>query len=34
MIAEVNPALDCPDGTYYQLPPEQWASSPLTTCRS
>jgi hypothetical protein len=34
VFAEVNPDLDCPDNTYYQLPFEEWAASPLTTCRS
>jgi hypothetical protein len=34
VFAEVNPALDCPDGTYYRLPPEEWATHPLNVCRS
>jgi hypothetical protein len=34
VFAEVNPELDCPDNTYYQLPFEEWVNSPLTTCRS
>jgi hypothetical protein len=34
VFAEVNPALACSDGTYYELPPEQWAANPLNTCRS
>jgi hypothetical protein len=34
VFAEVNPALDCPDGTYYQLPPDEWAANPLNVCRS
>jgi hypothetical protein len=33
-FAEVNPALDCPDGTYYRLPPEEWAAHPVNVCRS
>ena len=33
IFAEVNPELACPDGTYYQLPVEEWAASPLTTCK-
>jgi hypothetical protein len=33
-FAEVNPALDCPDGTYYRLPPEEWAAHPMNVCRS
>ena len=33
VFAEVNPELRCGDGTYYQLPVEEWAGSPLTTCR-
>jgi hypothetical protein len=32
-FAEVNPDLDCPDDTYYQLPPDEWAAHPLSTCR-
>jgi len=34
VFAEVNPALDCPDGTYYRLPAEEWAAHPLNVCRS
>jgi hypothetical protein len=34
VFAEVNPELMCPDGTYYQLPVDEWATSPLTTCRT
>lgn len=34
VFAEVNPALDCADGTYYQLPVEEWAAHPLSTCRA
>lgn len=33
-FAEVNPALRCPDGTYYMLPVEEWASHPRNVCRS
>jgi hypothetical protein len=33
-FAEVNPALKCSDGTYYQLPPDEWAANPLNVCRS
>jgi hypothetical protein len=33
-FAEVNPALDCADGTYYRLPPEQWASNLMNICRA
>jgi hypothetical protein len=34
VFAEVNPALDCADGTYYQLPIEEWAANPLDVCRA
>jgi hypothetical protein len=33
LFGEVNPALACPDGTYYQLPQDQWPSHPLNVCR-
>jgi hypothetical protein len=32
LFGEVNPALTCPDGTYYQLPLEQWKDHPLNSC--
>ena len=34
LFGEVNPALTCPDGTYYQLPLEQWKDHPLNSCLS
>lgn len=34
VFAEVNPALRCPDGTYYMLPAEEWPTHPLSVCRS
>ena len=34
LFGEVNPALTCPDGTYYQAPLEQWKDHPLNSCRS
>lgn len=34
VFAEVNPALRCPDGTYYMLPVEEWPAHPLNVCRS
>lgn len=34
LFGEVNPALSCPDGTYYQLPIERWIEQPLDTCKS
>ena len=33
LFGEVNPALACPDGTYYQLPQDQWPDHPLNVCR-
>jgi hypothetical protein len=32
LFGEVNPALSCADGTYYQLPQEQWIDHPLNVC--
>jgi len=34
LFGEVNPALTCPDGTYYQLPLDQWKNHPLSSCLS
>jgi hypothetical protein len=34
LFGEVNPALMCPDGTYYQYKPSQWRFHPLNACRS
>jgi len=28
-----NPKLDCADGTYYQLPIDEWAQHPLNVCK-
>jgi hypothetical protein len=34
LFGEVNPALACPDGTYHQLPLDQWVNHPLNVCRT
>ncbi len=34
LFGEVNPALSCPDGTYYQRPADEWGAHPLSTCKS
>ena len=34
VFAEVNPALACPDGTYYQRPVDEWVDNLMTTCRA
>ena len=34
LFGEVNPALMCPDGSYYQLPPSKWHLHPLNACKS
>lgn len=34
LFGEVNPALACPDGTYYQRPIEEWVEHPLNSCES
>jgi hypothetical protein len=34
LFGEVNPALACPDGTYYQLPMSKWLAHPDNVCRS
>jgi hypothetical protein len=34
VFGEVNPKLTCPDGTYYTMPLDQWASHPLNVCKS
>jgi hypothetical protein len=34
VFGEHNAKLTCPDGTYYQDPPEEWVNTPLTTCRT
>jgi hypothetical protein len=33
IFGEVNPKLACGDGTYYQLPVEEWADHPLNVCK-
>jgi hypothetical protein len=32
VFAEVNPGLDCGDGSYWQLPPSEWADHLLNVC--
>ncbi|HEX5616033.1 MAG TPA: hypothetical protein VFZ83_12845 [Acidimicrobiia bacterium] len=34
VFSEVNPAIDCPDGTYYQISEEEQLRAPLSNCRS
>jgi hypothetical protein len=34
LFGEVNPALACPDGSYYRLPLRDWIDHPLNVCRS
>jgi hypothetical protein len=34
VFGEANPALKCPDGTYYIMPDDQWRNHPLNVCRS
>jgi hypothetical protein len=34
VFAEESPQLGCSDGTYYQLPAEDWATNPINICRS
>jgi len=34
LFGEVNPALACPDGSYYRLPLREWIDHPLNVCRS
>jgi hypothetical protein len=34
LFGEVNPALTCPDGTYYIMPMRQWIDHPLNVCKS
>jgi len=34
VFAEVNPALDCADGSYWQLPSSQWADNLMNVCES
>lgn len=34
VFGEVNPKLDCADGTYYQLQLDQWVAHPLNVCKA
>jgi hypothetical protein len=34
LFGEMNPALACPDGTYYQRPMKEWAAHPANVCKS
>ncbi len=34
MFAEVNPKIDCADGTYHLLPQSEWESHPYNFCKS
>jgi hypothetical protein len=34
LFGEMNPALACPDGTYYQRPMKEWAAHPKNVCKS
>ncbi len=34
LFGEVNPALACPDGTYFQRPMKEWVSHPDNACKS
>ena len=34
MFGEVNPKLDCADGSYYMLPVGQWHQYPLNVCKA
>ena len=34
LFGEVNPALACPDGSYYQRPMSQWIAHPDNACKS
>ena len=34
VFAEVNPALDCADGSYWRLPSSEWASHPVNVCEA
>ncbi len=34
LFGEVNPALMCPDGTYYQYPKKGWLTHPKNVCKS
>jgi hypothetical protein len=32
VFGEANPKLDCADGTYYQLPKDEWVNNPVNVC--
>jgi hypothetical protein len=34
VFAEVNPALSCEDGTYWRLPPSEWAENLVNVCEA
>ena len=34
LFGEVNPALSCPDGSYFERPANQWAQHLLNICKS
>lgn len=34
LFSEVNPAISCSDGSYYQLPIKNWIDHPLNVCKS
>ncbi len=34
IFGEANPKLACADGTYFQLPIDEWAEHPLNVCKS
>ena len=34
VFAEVNPALDCEDGTYWRVPQNEWANNLLNVCEA
>jgi hypothetical protein len=34
LFGEMNPALACPDGTYYQRPMKEWVEHPNNVCKS
>ena len=34
VFAEVNPALDCADGTYWRLPPSEWPDHLMNVCEA
>jgi hypothetical protein len=34
VFAEVNPYLDCEDGTYWRLPPSEWPTHLTNVCEA